>query len=110
MRRAVVLLLCAASLAVLLAGCSGEKTDSGGKTAAGRAAANMERTAEDYIRDGRYRAWSTGRVWPGSAGSTEASLTDRIWKETKEAGEDLTRGVEEAGKDLGRGARELTKP
>ena len=56
MRRAVVLLLCAASLAVLLAGCSGEKTDSGGKTAAGRAAANMERTAEDYIRDGQYRA------------------------------------------------------
>ena len=110
MRRAVVLLLCAASLAVLLAGCSGEKTDSGGKTAAGRAAANMERTAEDYIRDGQYRAWSTGRVWPGSAGNTEDSLTDRIWKETKEAGKDLTRGVEKAGKDLGDGVRELTKP
>lgn len=105
MKRAFVLLLCAASLAALLTACSKEKTDSGG-----RAAAGMERTAEDYIRDGQYRAWSTGRVWPGSAGRTEDSLMDQIWEETKEAGEDLTRGVEEAGKDLGDGVRDMTKP
>ena len=110
MKRAFVLLLCAASLAALLTACSKEKTDSGGKAAAGRAVAGMERTAEDYIRDGQYRAWSTGRVWPGSAGSAEDSLMDQIWEETKEAGEDLTHGVEEAGKDLGDGVRDMTQP
>ena len=94
MKRAFVLLLCAVSLAALLTACSKEKTDSGG-----RAAAGMERTA-----------WSTGRVWPGSAGSAEDSLMDQIWEETKEAGEDLTRGVEEAGKDLGDGVRDMTQP
>lgn len=106
MKKQVIALALALTMAVPLAACNGGRTGDGdhssgaGNTSTGQVA-RRHSSAPDYRNDGRYAAGSNGRV----AGSGDSHRSRDLTRDAR----DFVRGTGDAAKDLGNGLRKAAR-
>lgn len=105
-----LLVSAAAALAVSLTACGAPDTDIDGDGYTANRTSHSPGRYQDFIQDGRYTAYSDGRVAPNTGWDLNREL-DRMddglrdgmqefWKDTRDAARDLGDGIQNAAQEF----------
>ena len=117
MKKQVIALALALTMAVPLAACNGDRTgdgdhSSGAGNTSTEQVARRHSSAPDYRNDGRYAAGSNGRVADSGDSHRSRDLTrdarDFV-RDTGDAAKDLGNGLRKAARDIGDGMADAAR-